>query len=222
MRQLERESKMQAYEHNGKKYCANCAAKVASEVGSEGITNITGNPSDFPEHCHHCETFLQNPLTDKGKENISRIVSVAARDVRNRRGAILEWMKFYNMVLVDPYSVMDEQDYEPEYEPEDEERPYSGVYSISIYLVSLEYGGAEEGGWWFDAGQPILEPDFPLPEFALSKEEAYSIRRRMAQECERLNVGRREKSSVISEGVYEAHICEGMPSPFPRRRPRYS
>ena len=34
---------------------------------------------------------------------------------------------------------------------------------VNVYEVSREYGGPEEGGWWFDTGQPVAIFVVPYP-----------------------------------------------------------
>jgi hypothetical protein len=36
----------------------------------------------------------------------------------------------------------------------------SDVQYINVYEVSQEYGGPEEGGWWFEAGYPVVSEPF--------------------------------------------------------------
>jgi hypothetical protein len=47
-----------------------------------------------------------------------------------------------------------EQDALAEKEAE-EQYKLTGRWWVNVYLVNRHYGGPEEGGWWFDSGQPI-------------------------------------------------------------------
>lgn len=99
--------------------------------------------------------------------------------------------------------------------------PYAGPWCVCLYLVDRAYGGPEEGGWWYTYGQPVIERDLPLPSWHATEREAFIAREAMEERCKELNKGRREISSVLSEGRYQACICEGQPQPFPARRPHY-
>lgn len=101
--------------------------------------------------------------------------------------------------------------------------PFSGPWCVCVFLVDRAYGGPEEGGWWFDCGEPQIGPDMPLPEFYPVEDAAIAAREKMDAEIERLklNEGRREISSVLSEGRYRAVICEGWPKPYPDKTPHY-
>lgn len=107
---------------------------------------------------------------------------------------------------------------------EDGEPAYAFI-TAAIYLGNLAYGGGEEGGWWYDEGDPSDEPRHALLTrvFLIGDEEtAYAYCRDvLAPVVAAANVGRRERSSVISNGTYEARVTEGYPRPFPTRRPRY-
>jgi hypothetical protein len=93
------------------------------------------------------------------------------------------------------------------------------IYYIAIYHVELAKGGNEEGGWWYDVGEPV--PNRRLWQ-TTNKEKAYSIARRLNDLLHsRVNKYRRPKSSVLSDGVFEAHMTEELPAPFPQERPYY-
>ncbi len=95
------------------------------------------------------------------------------------------------------------------------------LYSVAVYLVDRAYGGPEEGGWWFDSG----EPDEEMAQFTRlfhNEDLAYDYRARVENKlCFKLNKGRRSISSVLSEGEYHARVETGLPAAFPAERPRY-
>ena len=96
------------------------------------------------------------------------------------------------------------------------------VYCVGTYLVDLAYGGPEEGGWWYQCGQLIIDGDIPLPYYSTDKEDALSHKNKMIKELEEFNKGRRPISSVLSEGKYEAIIFEErLPEGFPEKIPYY-
>jgi hypothetical protein len=104
----------------------------------------------------------------------------------------------------------------------EEERPPK-FYSVAICLHDREFGGPEEGGWWYD----VYEPDdnlAHLTKIVQTKEEAQKAQVELEQRIEReeLNKGRRPVSSVCSTGQYVAVIFPGTyPEYLPTARPQY-
>jgi hypothetical protein len=95
------------------------------------------------------------------------------------------------------------------------------MYIVSYYMVDRAYGGPEEGGWWFDYGIP--EPQLDRFARGFSTEgEAYEYARRLNRHVSPiLNEDRREVSSVLSDGIYQAEVSEGYPRAYPERTPHY-
>lgn len=102
-------------------------------------------------------------------------------------------------------------------------------YTVAIFMVDRSYGGPEEGGWWYDTGHPLdyiphgTNPHDLITVFGRdSKKEACAWRATLqAQLDATINQGRRETSSVLSEGRFSAELCIGWPKPFPSERPHY-
>jgi hypothetical protein len=99
--------------------------------------------------------------------------------------------------------------------------PKAGSFSVAVYLVDRAYGGNEEGGWWYDCGELVR-----IVQTFRRKQRAYEYVRRLNRRLRSRrfgpNAGRREISSVLSEGEYQAQVCEGaVASSFPERRPYY-
>ena len=82
---------------------------------------------------------------------------------------------------------------------------------VNVYLVDRAYGGPEEGGWWFDTGEPVFS------QHVENKQTAEIIAPRL--EAHYSNDGRPEISSVLSEGCYwvgiEDHPAQGWPTEQP-------
>jgi hypothetical protein len=68
-----------------------------------------------------------------------------------------------------------------------------GCVAFTVGEVDRVYGGPEEGGWWYDHFEPIRV--FMVP---ARRKEALERRLRRWEECQ--NEGRRELSSVLSDG----------------------
>ncbi len=95
------------------------------------------------------------------------------------------------------------------------------LYSVAVYLCDLANGGPEEGGWTYLWGEPAEEyGQFTRYFRSLDAAHAYSERldKRL---CDKLNVGRRPMSSVLSTGRYSANVNPGAPARFPSHRPHY-
>lgn len=92
-------------------------------------------------------------------------------------------------------------------------------YVIGLYLVDRKYGGPEEGGWWYDAGelQTTLKA-FPTSEKAHAYADRYNaLLKRFVNRGRRRDLG-----SVCCEGAYQAHVHHiVVPLRFPATRPYY-
>lgn len=97
----------------------------------------------------------------------------------------------------------------------------------NLYLYDREYGGSEEGGWFFDTYSPISRDcgdwDNEPPTFGwfASVEEAEKAIEALKAWCEVENATRRSPSSVLSEGHYCVRL-ESWPAEYsPSQRPYY-
>lgn len=102
-----------------------------------------------------------------------------------------------------------------------DEKPYEGPWCVCLYLIDRAYGGPEEGGWYYTCGHPVIEKGLPLPSWHNTLVEAEAADALMEDACKALNEGRRDINSVLSEGIYQARICEGAPKPYPETKPHY-
>lgn len=102
-----------------------------------------------------------------------------------------------------------------------EEKPEWPKY-INVYRVTQEYGGAEEGGWWFDCGEPIESIRCDNQEqFDLSTklvEERYHVKDRNKWSRER-----RVGAHSCMPGAYgiSIHAEDRFAESFPQSRPHY-
>lgn len=89
---------------------------------------------------------------------------------------------------------------------------------VNIYLTDREYGGPEEGGWWYDVGEPICSTP------ADSQKEAELFLRCLEKWCETTNKDedRRPPSSMASNGYYLAMIQKHPARAYPEEAPSYS
>jgi hypothetical protein len=96
----------------------------------------------------------------------------------------------------------------------------------NVYLYDREYGGPEEGGWWYDTYSPITDSsdwDSPPPKHGHfpTVEEAEKAITALDEWCKIENSTRRSPSSVLSDGHYTTRL-EAWPAEFePKQRPHY-
>ena len=101
-----------------------------------------------------------------------------------------------------------------EYTPLVEFFGHTVVY-VNTHLVDRACGGAEEGGWWFDYGEPVESIRTPASDAARVYAEA--MKRADQENGQR----RSDTSSVISEGRYEVSIETHYATGFPTEAPHY-
>lgn len=94
-------------------------------------------------------------------------------------------------------------------------------YIVAVYDCAQQWGGREEGGWWYDAGSLVR-----VIRVFRNEERAYDYCRKLNTRLNSRafgpNQGKREYTSVISDGEFRAMVFEGTaPQGFPERRPRY-
>lgn len=109
-----------------------------------------------------------------------------------------------------------------------QEPPRPTFWTVALYLVDRHYGGPEEGGWWYDAGQRVDThyygaADVAFPTIHASEQSAAEACRRANEMYEEgLNRGRRPISSVLSEGRFLFMVRDGYPpARWPECKPRY-
>jgi hypothetical protein len=95
------------------------------------------------------------------------------------------------------------------------------THVVAVYEIDLAYGGREEGGWWYQRGSLVR-----ISRTFRSQERAYEYCRRLnARLRSRVfgpNRGKREISSVLSDGEYQAEVhTDCAPKSYPERRPHY-
>lgn len=106
--------------------------------------------------------------------------------------------------------------------PDAEECPYllddvtPRVY-CNVYLWDKAYGGAEEGGWWYDTYTPVPEQ---CRQHATEEQAAQHLETVIAW-AQAENAERYEPSSVLSEGHYVARLEAWPAEDIPAQRPQY-
>lgn len=91
-------------------------------------------------------------------------------------------------------------------------------YVVGVYLCDRAYGGPEEGGWWYNTGELVR-----TVKVFRNEDKAIEFCQRMNRLLNvTINKGRREISSVLSEGRFYAEIHDDYaPRFYPETRPHY-
>lgn len=97
------------------------------------------------------------------------------------------------------------------------------MYYIHKYEVAQQYGGPEEGGWWYDSGNPCSDWK---PLMCEDEEQACEV-------CRTLNHAERERARVEERYGYDSvlayrsthyayDVTEDYKAwPYPKERPHY-
>lgn len=84
---------------------------------------------------------------------------------------------------------------------------------VNAYRITRRYGGPEEGGWWFDCGEPLSS----LP--CTSQREARAQVDKMQAKFKHLAEG--DINSVLGGAEIRVYIEGEFARVFPETRPRY-
>lgn len=89
---------------------------------------------------------------------------------------------------------------------------------LAFYEIDREYGGPEEGGWWFDSGTFVRAIGIYFDD-----ESAVRAMRRANRLLERLQRHKPQVESCLYDGGrHRAYTFTGLPPErFPAMRPRY-
>jgi hypothetical protein len=95
------------------------------------------------------------------------------------------------------------------------------VFIVAVYDVDMAYGGPAEGGWYYIRGSLVRQ----VKQFR-SRPQAMiycqRLNRRLDSRKFGPNFGKRELSSVLSDGEFQAEIHENRcPEFYPERKPHY-
>ena len=106
-----------AYVYQAALICDDCAAKLVEGPGFAGRTPIAddsdkwpqgpyengGGESDCPQHCDHCQEFLENPLTSDGESYVRQEVAQTRAANNGLDSAVTaEWVLFYGYLNLGP------------------------------------------------------------------------------------------------------------------------
>jgi hypothetical protein len=96
---------------------------------------------------------------------------------------------------------------------------YSPFY-VNVYDVDQQYGGGEEGGWWYQVGEPsqyFSQASFPVE----TEEEGQRLRDALRAKI-RYPDGHHDQYSMLSDGDVEVTVEDDPARSYPQSRPYYS
>lgn len=92
----------------------------------------------------------------------------------------------------------------------------SGLRYVNAYLVSRRCGGPEEGGWWYDAGEPLASVPVGCRDIAAIEEWRVKLTDMFSDRASKSH-----RSSVFGGPDLEVYIEEHPAWRFPADRPYY-
>ena len=90
------------------------------------------------------------------------------------------------------------------------------VWYVNEYRTNREYGGPEEGGWWYDTGG-FVETHAMFTK--LDEASAFCAADEQVRHLDEMNEGERPPSSVLCRGWHEILIQKHPGEHYPRERP---
>jgi hypothetical protein len=94
-------------------------------------------------------------------------------------------------------------------------REYGGVLFVNAYNVNRLYGGAEEGGWWYDTGDPVASVPVREEDPAADMEWKDYLKEKAGWSS------KHDRSSVLGHDDFSIQVDEFFGRPFPEETPHY-
>lgn len=91
---------------------------------------------------------------------------------------------------------------------------YGGITYLNAYNVNRFYGGPQEGGWWFDAGEPIASVPLRDEEFPSEQWNDY-LREKVGW------TSKHDRYSVVGHDDFDVRPEDQFAAPFPQETPHY-
>ena len=100
---------MKTYIFQAAMLCEPCARAVMatrqpnedSDHYPQGPYADGGGEADTPQHCDHCNAFLENPLTPDGAEYVVEAIAAQVLNGEGNRAVVKQWADHYGMFLPD-------------------------------------------------------------------------------------------------------------------------
>lgn len=94
-------------------------------------------------------------------------------------------------------------------------REYGGVLFVNAYNVNRLYGGAEEGGWWYDTGDPVASVPIREEDPAADMEWKDYLKEKAGWSS------KHDRHSVLGHDDFSIQVDEFFGRPFPEETPHY-
>lgn len=107
-------------------------------------------------------------------------------------------------------SSLDEQELREEEEYNRWHKKY-GTFWVNVYSIHRCFGGPEEGGWWYDTGDPVAS----IPVKGLSRAE--HLAKAWRKQCPKTN----KRYSVLGGEDWDVKVETNFAAPWPATRPHY-
>lgn len=173
-------------------------------MDAPGIFTLTVNgPNELLDAVWHCEVEVKG--FDRDEMDRSNLEYRASELVAKRLG-----YKSYD----DMPERFTPVSFSPPVRTANQYRNVDGTqqFFVGVFRVGQGYGGAEEGGWWFECGELVQQTVVPTWDDALAAVEA--LKEQFPHT--------RKRSSVLGGDDFDIHIdIEPMPESFPEVRPHY-
>jgi len=96
------------YAYHADMYCDDCGRKIADDCDADGIEDegdtegypqfdCSSGEADCPQHCANCGEFLENELTDDGREYVLEAVTAGRGDP----AVLAQWSDYYGIRVPD-------------------------------------------------------------------------------------------------------------------------
>lgn len=92
---------------------------------------------------------------------------------------------------------------------------YGGITYLNAYNVNRLYGGPQEGGWWFDAGDPVASVPLREEDAVTELEWDAYLRAKVGW------TSQHDRYSVLGHDEFEIRHEDIFARPFPEEPPRY-
>jgi hypothetical protein len=96
-----------------------------------------------------------------------------------------------------------------------EPRVYGGIDFLNAYNSNRLYGGPEEGGWWYDTGDPVASVPLRNEDPASKLEWDAYLREKVSWTSEH------GTGSVMGHDVFDLRLEDFFARPFPEETPHY-
>lgn len=100
-----------------------------------------------------------------------------------------------------------------------EQQDQPKILYVNAYSVSRNYGGPEEGGWWYDSGEPLAS--IPVKNDGAVETAIHEARTALQETLEWPKESRQGRFSINGGEDFEITVEEHFAKPYPEVTPHY-